>query len=122
MPTRKTPLYSPSRRGTAPAVKPAVAAVQPPSAPAGASPAAGPAPVRMGFFRRHRASMAWSGLSVVLAVAAMMAVLALQPAQRVITQKHIDAAVRHTLEKEPLPSPAAKAYGRHRTFGGAWSA
>jgi S1-C subfamily serine protease len=54
--------------------------------------------------------MAWSGISVLLAVAAMLAVLKLQPVQRIITQKQIDAAVRHSLEKDPLPSPAAKAY------------
>ena len=39
----------------------------------------------------------------------MGAFLALQPGQRLITQVHIDAAVRQTLEKEPLPSPYAKA-------------
>ena len=54
--------------------------------------------------------MAWSGLGALLALAVMLAVTSLQPRQRVITQKQIDAAVRHTLEKEPLPSPAAKAY------------
>jgi S1-C subfamily serine protease len=36
--------------------------------------------------------------------------LGLQPVGRVITQEHIDAAVRASLEKEPLPSAAAKAY------------
>lgn len=32
------------------------------------------------------------------------------PAQRAVTQKDIDIAVRASLEKEPLPSAAAKAY------------
>jgi len=52
----------------------------------------------------------WAGLGALLAVAVMLAVLGLKPGQRVITQDDIDAAVRHSLEKEPLPSAAAKAY------------
>jgi S1-C subfamily serine protease len=52
----------------------------------------------------------WAGLGALLAVAVMLAVLGLRPGQRVITQDDIDAAVRHSLEKEPLPSAAAKAY------------
>ena len=39
----------------------------------------------------------------------MLLVQGVQPVQRIITQKHIDAAVRHSLEQEPLPSPATKA-------------
>jgi S1-C subfamily serine protease len=111
MSTRKTPLYSPSRR-------PAVAASKAAVAPAAASPAAAPqntaaaAPLlRPRWWRRHGQSMAWSGLGALLALAVMLSVWSLQPRQRVITQKQIDAAVRHTLEKEPLPSAAAKAYG-----------
>jgi S1-C subfamily serine protease len=52
----------------------------------------------------------WAGLGALLAIAVMLAVLGLRPGQRVITQDDIDAAVRHSLEKEPLPSAAAKAY------------
>ncbi len=106
MPTRKTPLYSPSRRSAAPAAAatqaPAPAAPQP-AAPVAAAP-------RRPFFRRHGPAIAWSGLGALLALALMLAALSLQPHQRIITQKQIDAAVRHSLEKEPLPSPAAKAY------------
>jgi S1-C subfamily serine protease len=40
----------------------------------------------------------------------MLAVQQWQPGPRVITQKDIDNAVRESLEKEPLPSAAAKAY------------
>jgi S1-C subfamily serine protease len=40
----------------------------------------------------------------------MLTMLAMQPRARVITQAQIDAAVRHSLEKDPLPSRAAKAY------------
>jgi S1-C subfamily serine protease len=109
MPTRKTPLYSPSRRSAAPpaAAVPSAAAATP--QPAEAVAAAAP---RRSFFKRHAPAMAWSGLGALLALAVMLAVLSLQPRQRVITQKQIDAAVRHSLEKDPLPSPATKAYER----------
>jgi S1-C subfamily serine protease len=109
MPTRKTPLYSPSRRSAAPpaAAVPSAAAATP--QPAEGVAAAAP---RRGFFKRHAPAIAWSGLGALLALAVMLAVLSLQPRQRVITQKQIDAAVRHSLEKDPLPSPATKAYER----------
>jgi S1-C subfamily serine protease len=45
-----------------------------------------------------------------LAVLALLATPALRPGQRVITQDDIDKAVRASLEKEPLPSAAARAY------------
>lgn len=38
------------------------------------------------------------------------AYVSMNPAPRQITQKDIDRAVLHTLETQPLPSPAAKAY------------
>jgi S1-C subfamily serine protease len=44
------------------------------------------------------------------ATLAMLLVLGGRPGQRVITQDDIDKAVRASLEKEPLPSAAAKAY------------
>jgi S1-C subfamily serine protease len=40
----------------------------------------------------------------------MLGLLQLRPGHRPITQDDIDAAVRQSLEKEPLPSAAAKAY------------
>ena len=40
---------------------------------------------------------------------AVWALQAARPGTRVITQEHIEAAVREALEKEPLPSPYAKA-------------
>jgi S1-C subfamily serine protease len=40
----------------------------------------------------------------------MLVALKVQPGQRRITQDDIDTAVRESLEKEPLPSAAAKAY------------
>ena len=112
MPTRKTPLYSPSRRSASPSAAPAPAPAAPAAAAATPPPAARPAAatVRRSFFRRHAPAMAWSGIGALLAVALMLSLLGLQPRQRVITQAQIDAAVRHSLEKEPLPSPATKAY------------
>jgi S1-C subfamily serine protease len=87
----------------------------------GAAPATGPgvaAPGGSGAqarLRRIRASLArhpaplWGLAGALLAIAVMMSVLALRPGARIITQEHIDAAVRETLEKEPLPSPYSKA-------------
>jgi S1-C subfamily serine protease len=114
MALRKTPLYSPSRRGTSGRVDPPSAQVNASAQPrettvASAAAATVPA-LQQGFFKRHAPAMAWSGLGALLAVALMLAALGLQPRQRIITQALIDKAVRHSLEKEPLPSPATKAY------------
>ncbi|MBS1177861.1 MAG: putative family peptidase [Proteobacteria bacterium] len=114
MAIRKTPLYSSSRRSAPAAVgansAKVSASAQPgevaaPPAPEAALPAA-----RRPFFKRHAPAIAWSGIGALLAMAVMLTALGLQPRQRVITQAQIDAAVRHSLEKEPLPSPATKAY------------
>jgi S1-C subfamily serine protease len=52
----------------------------------------------------------WGVGGILVAVAVMVGGFGLRPGQRPITQNDIDAAVRHSLEKEPLPSAAAKAY------------
>ena len=52
----------------------------------------------------------WALAGALLAVLALLATPALRPGQRVITQDDIDKAVRASLEKEPLPSAAARAY------------
>ena len=52
----------------------------------------------------------WALAGALVAVAAMLLVMRLGPGQRVITQDDIHAAVRSSLEKEPLPSAAAKAF------------
>jgi S1-C subfamily serine protease len=52
----------------------------------------------------------WALAGALVAVAAMLLVVRLGPGQRVITQDDIDAAVRSSLEKEPLPSAATKAF------------
>ncbi len=112
MPIRKSPLYSPSRRSATASVPAAAVQTQAP-APQGAAPAAAPE-VESGpgkrSFRRHVPAIAWGGFGALLALAVMLAAIALQPRQRVVTQAQIDAAVRHSLEKDPLPSPATKAY------------
>jgi hypothetical protein len=40
----------------------------------------------------------------------VLALIGPRPGQRVITQDDIDRAVRESLEKEPLPSAAARAH------------
>ena len=59
---------------------------------------------------RHWGSAAWALAGAFLAVVLMVGGLKGWPGQRAITQDDIDAAVRQSLEKEPLPSQAAKAY------------
>ena len=115
MPTRKTPLYSPSRRGPAQAATVMTAAPAKPApdpAPPAASTGAAPAATtrRRAWWQRHAPAMAWSSLGALLALGLMLIALGLQPRPRVITQSQIDAAVRHSIEKEALPSKATKAY------------
>ena len=77
------------------------------------------------FLTRHSL---FAGISagVLVALALVYAHAAFAPAQRVLTQKDIDAAVLRTLETKPLPSRAAQAYDvikgsvvRVRGLGGA---
>lgn len=124
---RKTPLYSRSRRALpAPSVAGdalAQAAASghdgpaPTSAPssAAATPAAAlPIPPswrsRAASVLRRHASPAWALGGAALAVAVVTLVPGLLPDHRVVTQDDIDAAVRQSLEKEPLPSAAAAAH------------
>ena len=95
---KKAPLYSRTRRPPPP----------PPAAEAVASPPAVPGRWRR-LLARHPGPV-WGLGGVLVAMALMLGVLGLRPGQRAITQDDIDAAVRHSLEKEPLPSAAAKAY------------
>ena len=99
---KKAPLYSRSSR-TLPV---------PPQAEAVASVAVTPAVRPAGRLRasvlRHPRT-GWTA-GAALALLALVTGLALRPAQHVLTQDDIDAAVRHSLQKEPLPSAATKAY------------
>jgi S1-C subfamily serine protease len=110
----KAPLYSRSRRHPAsaalaagPAPAPQAAAQQ--AAVAAAMPAATAPPAWRARLERHAVALAALG-GALLACLLMLTVLGLRPGMRVITQDDIDQAVRASLEKEPLPSAAAKAY------------
>jgi S1-C subfamily serine protease len=58
---------------------------------------------------RHAAPL-WGLGGALLAIAVMLGAMRLQAGNHPLTQDDIDAAVRESLEKEPLPSAAAKAY------------
>jgi S1-C subfamily serine protease len=106
----KAPLYSRSPRRDAAAPKPAApsgGAVVAAHAPA---PAPAAAPGRLGRWAGRYAAPLWALSGALLALALMLGGYALRPGHRAITQQDIDAAVRESLEKEPLPSAAAKAY------------
>ncbi len=122
MPPRKTPLMSRSPRRAA--VPPAAAPAGPVAstaatdaarraAPAQPARAAAPAPARRARWQawwQARPALRGAVGGGAVAMLAMAGVLALSPAAFHLTQDDIDAAVRESLEKEPLPSQAAKAY------------
>src|SRR5574337_1262108 len=103
MPVRKSPLYIASRRPPQPSAAPAQAAAAeaPTPAPAAAR--------RVSGWRRHWPIAGWVALGMLLSLLVLLA-LPQAPRQRPVTQAQIDAAVRHSLQKEPLPSVYAKAY------------
>jgi S1-C subfamily serine protease len=109
---KKAPLYSRSPRREPPLATPATspAAGSPPADAAPVSPAAQPV---SRWWRRHSAPL-WALGGAMLAVALMFVAMSWAPGwlpgQQRVTQDDIDAAVRESLEKEPLPSFAAKAY------------
>jgi len=107
---KKAPLYSRSPRREPPPV--AATQAPPTAASEGSAPTApAPAPRPRGLQRLHHLHPAvWAFLGALLALLLMAAYLRLNPGQRPVTQDDIDAAVRESLEKEPLPSQAAKAY------------
>jgi len=117
---KKAPLYSRSPRREPSAAGPA--ALAPAAGDAGAAPPALAAPGRTDsrssrlsrlshFSRFHRFAPAfWAAAGALLAMAVMLFGLRLLPNQRPVTQDDIDTAVRESLEREPLPSAAAKAY------------
>jgi S1-C subfamily serine protease len=114
MPMGKPTLYSRSRRHPAAAASAAAAApstAEPAAVAAGAARAATrPARGRLAsWLARHPAPL-WAVIGALFAIAGMLAVLAARPGAMRITQDDINAAVRYTLEEEPLPSQATKAY------------
>jgi serine protease DegQ len=98
---KRTPLYSAPRRPAAPPPIEAAAATPPAAAPAPALP------------RRRRWRQALLGTLVLLtALAALWQFGPKLP--KPLTQKDIDRAVLHTLSKNTLPAPAAKAFAAVR--------
>jgi S1-C subfamily serine protease len=97
---KKAPLYSRSPRRDAEAAPPA---------PLPSEQAAVPVAQRAARFTRQAAPR-WAMAGALLGILLMLVFMRLHPGGRVITQDDIDAAVRESLEKEPLPSAAAKAY------------
>src|SRR5436190_5610776 len=120
---KKAPLYSRSRhRSGAPTEvqgaarsRDASTATPSPTSPAAAAgePVAAARPTRRA---RWHAAASRHRLKLATLAAAMLVLLggiggrALVAPPIVLTQKDIDSAVRHSLEKEPLPSAYAKAY------------
>lgn len=103
---KRTPLTSRSpQRSAERAQAPAAPAAQP-------SPGPEPAPAAAAGARAlpSRQAALWAAGGACLALALAAGALALQPQALVVTQDDIDRAVRASLEKEPLPSAAAKAY------------
>lgn len=86
--------------------------VHEPVRPADPTPIALP-PVRRWHRVRQAIDRPWTRLLAVGLAGLMLGALAqrhLQPPARALSQRDIDAAVLRTLENEPLPSPAAKAW------------
>ena len=115
----KSPLYSrsPRRQAQTPAAKDPPGSVHRPEAAAQAHPAEASAgssasqpPGRRQRWAGGRGAPLWALAGALLAVLIVFTAQGLRPGQRPVTQDDIDAAVRQSLEKEPLPSQAAKAY------------
>ena len=102
---KKAPLYSRSTRRTPPAE---AAAALPTAQSTTTEQSPAPYSRRRAFAQRHSAPL-WAATGALLAMLLMLGLLWLRPGSHAITQDDIDAAVRQSLEKEPLPSAAAKA-------------
>jgi S1-C subfamily serine protease len=120
MANRRASLYSPSRRALPPAAQPQEAAAGRAQPDAGAPAAAEAAPAaplgtvppgrgRRRWLQRALPVLAGGAFAAALVLAALL-VAGRGPAGLPLTQALIDAAVRHSLENEPLPSQYAKAY------------
>lgn len=79
------------------------------TAPVDPAPASAPKRSWRALYARHRGALLFVAGGV-FAVLLVLAHGAYAPAVRPLTQEDINAAVRHTLENEPLPSRGAKAY------------
>jgi S1-C subfamily serine protease len=108
----KAPLTSRSPRRPAVAAAAAAATIPPPagaSASAADAADARPAAARRRLPRTGHPAL-WAVAGALLASALVLGAQHLGSGQRPVTQNDIDRAVRESLEKEPLPSQAAKAY------------
>jgi S1-C subfamily serine protease len=109
----RTPLTSRSPRRAPAAQRVVVERRTAPVEGGAAAETAPPMPRPPGRLRRWLAGHpgpVWALAGAALAGVAALVWVGLQAPGRVITQEHIDAAVRQSLEKEPLPSAAAAAY------------
>ncbi len=102
-----TARITPTRAGSARATH----ARSPVAAVAVAPAAAGPSRTRrlQHWFTQHQSQMLWGTVAVLLVFCGALASQRLQPAAPSITQKHIDAAVRKTMETHVMPSPYTRA-------------
>ena len=103
---RKAPLYSRSPRQPSPPA-PATAARPAPALEERPATAAPLAPRKRSAWRER---LAWVTVGVLLVVLGAFGQRAFTPGSAALTQKDIDASVRRSLEKEPLPSAYAKAH------------
>jgi S1-C subfamily serine protease len=109
---KKAPLYSRSPRRSPARPEVAGDASEAMGAAANAAPSERTTrrPGRLRAFAQRHPAPLWALTGALLALLLMALALRLHPLAPAITQADIDAAVRHSLEKEPLPSEAAKAY------------
>jgi S1-C subfamily serine protease len=130
---KKAPLYSRSRERQSPSASSAAPArdavtatpsprrASPPSVTPSAAPSTAPMSPptvavhrsRWRLFAQRRVAWAFCAALVLLLAGGLLQHSMLAP-PHVLTQKEIDSAVRHSLEKEPLPSAYAKAYAAIR--------
>lgn len=100
----RTPLYSSGARERA---APAAGATPPAAA---SPPAAAAAPRHAGWSQRLRAAPPWAWAVFGAALVALPVWLSGGGGAPALTQQQIDAAVRHSLDQQPLPAVAARAY------------
>ncbi len=122
---KRAPLYSRSRqRFGSPAQGNETAATRDPVTTPSSPNAGTPAPQSMNtatvkrsrwraFLARHPVPV-WALAAVLLLFAGAAAQRAMFVPAAALTQKHIDMAVRQSLEKDPLPSPYSRAYAAIR--------
>jgi S1-C subfamily serine protease len=104
--TSRSPRRAPPAAATSPAASPPVGTA--PAMPTGGTDARPPS--AMPSRRRIGLPALWALAGASLAAALLLGAQHLGSGQRPVTQDDIDRAVRESLEKEPLPSQAAKAY------------